>query len=130
MEEKKAEVTAKWRKAEAQMRVFTINDLTAYNRKLRYPIVSEKLETFLADLLILYRELFDMIADKNGDEMKAEQEKCIQQEGEIKCFLSQLEERYYKLETKEASSDEASFSAVDKRVAALEQTMKEQLQDS
>ena len=47
MEEKKAEVTAKWRKAEAQMRVFTINDLTAYNRKLRYPIVSENLKLFL-----------------------------------------------------------------------------------
>ena len=130
MDERKAEINVQWRKAKAQMRVFTINDLTAHNRKVRYPTVSEKIETLLANLLIFYQELFDMIVDKNGDEMKAEQEKCTQQEGEIKGFLSKLEERYYELETEEASTDEASVSAVDKRVAALKQAMKEQLQDS
>ena len=110
-----------------------------------------------------------MIADKNGDEMKAEQENCIRQEGEIKEYLSKLEERYYKLKVeetraakqrmleqiaadkaarqaekegrkeeeekqakqeKEASTRETFVSAVDKRMAALEQAIKEQLEDS
>ena len=71
MEKKKEEIAVKWREVTTQMRVFTINDLTVRNRKVRYPAVSEKIETFLANLLILYQELFDMIADKNGDEMKA-----------------------------------------------------------
>ena len=75
MEEKKAEVAAKWREAKIQMRVFTINDLKARNRKARYPIVSKEIKTLLVNLLNLYEELFDMIVDKNGDEMKAEQEK-------------------------------------------------------
>ena len=57
MEEKKAEITAKWREVKIQMRVFTVNDLKARNYKVRYPIVSEKVETFLANLLILYQEL-------------------------------------------------------------------------
>ena len=130
MEEKKAEITAKWREVTIQMRVFTINQLKATNRKARYPIVSEKIETLLANLLNLYEELFDMIVDKDGDEMKAEQEKCTQQEGEIKDFLSNLEDRYYELEAEEASTDEASVPAADKSVASLKQAMKEQLEDS
>ena len=90
MEEKKAEITAKWREVNVQMRVFTVNQLKATNRKAHYQIVSEKIETLLANLLNLYEELFGMIVDKDGDEMKAEQEKCTQQEGEIKDFLSNL----------------------------------------
>ena len=69
------------------MRVFTVKDLKAYNRKVRYPVVSEEVRTLLVNLLILYEELFDMIVDKDGDEMKAEQEKCTRQEGEIKDYL-------------------------------------------
>ena len=57
------------------MRMFNINKLKVTNCKARYPIISEKIETLLANMLILYQELFDMI----GDEMKAEQEKCTQQ---------------------------------------------------
>ena len=112
------------------MRVFTVNHLKATNRKAPYPIVSEKIETLLANLLNLYEELFDMIVDKDGDEMKAEQEKCTQQEGEIKDFLSNLEDCYYELEVEEAGTGEASISAADKSVASLEQAMKEQLEDS
>ena len=130
MEKKKEEIAVKWREVTTQMRVFTINDLTVRNRKVRYPTVSEKIETFLANLLILYQELFDMIADKNGDEMKAEQEKCTQQEGEIKHFLSKLEERFYDLEEEEASKDKASVPVAAKSVAGFEQVMKEQLEDS
>merc|ERR1712115_39407 len=75
---------------------------------------------------ILYQELFDMIRD----EMKAKQEKCTQQEGEIKDFMSSLEDHYYELEVEEASTGEASVPAADKSVAGLEQAMKEQLEDS
>ena len=127
MEEKKAEITAKWREVKIQMRVFTVNDLKATNRKARYPIVSEKIETLLVNLLNLYDELFDMIVDKDGDEMKAEQERCTQQEGKIQDFLSNLEDCYYELEAEEASTGEASVSAADKSVAGVEQAMKEQL---
>ena len=68
MEEKKAEVTAKWREVTAQMRVFPIDKLKATNRKARYPIVSEKVETFLVNLLDLYEDLFDMmIMDADRD---------------------------------------------------------------
>ena len=70
------------------MKVFTINNLTARNRKARYSTVSEKIETILVNLVYLYEDLLDIIVDKNGDEMKAEQEKCTSQEGEIKHFLS------------------------------------------
>ena len=66
MEEKKAEVAAQWQKAKVQMRVFTSNDLTAHNRKVRYPIVSKQIETLLVNLLYLYEELFDTIVDKMG----------------------------------------------------------------
>merc|ERR1711867_142312 len=104
MEEKKAEITAKWREVTLQMRVFTINKLKATNRKARYPIVSEKIETLLANLLNLYEELFDMIGDKDGDEMKVEPEKCTQQEGEIQDFLSNLEDCYYELLASSASN--------------------------
>ena len=76
MEEKKAEITAKWRAVNAQMRVFPINKLKPTNYKVCYPVISEKIETLLADLIILYDELFDKIADKDGDEMKVEQERC------------------------------------------------------
>ena len=112
------------------MRVFTVNDLKATNRKARYPIVSEEIKTLLVNLLNLYEELFDMIVDKDGDEMKAEQEKCTQQEGEIKDFLSNLEDCYYELEAEEASTGEASVPAADKNVADFEQVMKEQPEDS
>ena len=78
----------------------------------------------------MYDELFDKIVDKNGDEIKAKQEKCKQQEDEIKDFLSSLEERYYELEAEEASTGEASAPAPDKSVADLEQVVKEQLEDS
>ena len=64
MEEKKAEIIAKWREVTTQMRVFLINHL---NRKARYPVVSEKIETSLVDLIILYNELFDKIVDKDGN---------------------------------------------------------------
>ena len=115
MEKKKAEVAAKWREVKTQMEVFTVNDLKATNRKTRYPTVSEKIETLLANLLILYEELFDM---KDGDKMK---ERCTQQKGEIKDFLSSLEDRYYELEAEEAIKDEASVPVADKSIAGLEQ---------
>ena len=107
------------------MRVFPINKL---NYKTRYPVVSDKIETLLANLLILYYKLFDKIVDE--DEMKTEQERCSQQEGNIRDFLSSLEEHYYKLEAEEASTSEALVSAADKSVAGFEQVMKEQLEDS
>ena len=107
MEEKKVKIAVKWQEATAQMRVFTVNNLKAHNRKVSYPTVSDKVETLLANLLIFYQELFDMIVDKSGDEMKVEQEKCIQQETEIKRFLSNLENRYYKLEVEEVSTSKA-----------------------
>ena len=117
MDEQKAQINIQWQKAKTQMKVFTINDLTARNRKARYSTVSEKIETILVNLVYSYKELFDIIVDKNGDEMKAEQERYTQQKGEIKDFLSKLEERYYDLE-EEASKDEVSVSDTDKRVAA------------
>ena len=70
------------------MRVFTVNKLTAINRKNRYPTVSERIETLLTRLIILYLELFDTITDKDGDKMKTEQDRLAQQESEIKEFLS------------------------------------------
>ena len=94
MEEKKAEITAKWREVIAQMRVFPINKLQTFNYKARYPVVSDKIETLLANLIVLYDELFDKIADKDGDEMKAEQERCTEQEDKIQDFLTSLEKRY------------------------------------
>ena len=130
MDKQKAEINILWREAKVQMKVFTINDLTLKNRKVHYQSVSKEVKTLLVKLLYLYEELFDMIVDKDGDEMKVEQQKCTQQKGEIKDYLSKLEERYYELEAEEASTGEASVSAVDKRVAALEQAMKEQLEDS
>ena len=130
MEEKKAEITAKWQEANAQMRVFSINKLKIFNYKTRYPVVSEKIETSLVNLTILYDELFDKIVDKDGDEMEAEQERRTQQEDKINDFLSKLEERYYELEAEEASKDQASVPVADKNVAGLEQAMKEQLEDS
>ena len=98
MDERKTETNIQWRQAKIQMRVFTVNDLTAYNRKVCYPTFSEKLETLLVNLLYLHEELFDTIVDKDGDEMKAKQKKCKQQEIEIKNFLLNLEKRYYELE--------------------------------
>ena len=130
MEEKKAEVVARWREVKNTMRVFTVNDLKPTNRKACYPAVSQKIETLLVNLLDSYDELFDMMADKDGDEMKAEQQKCIQQESEIKNFLSSFEDCYYELEAEEASIGEASVPAVDKNVAGLEQVMKEQPENS
>ena len=112
------------------MRVFTVNDLKPTNRKARYPAVSQKIETLLVNLLDSYDKLFDMMADKDGDVMKAEQQKCIQQESEIKNFLSSFEDRYYELEAEEASIGEASVPVVDKNVAGLEQVMKEQPENS
>ena len=53
MEEKKAKITAKWGEVKIQMRVFTINDLKATNRKAHYPIVSEEIKTLLVNLLNL-----------------------------------------------------------------------------
>ena len=115
MEEKKAEVAAQWRKVKTQMRVFTINDLKTFNRKDQYPVISEKIETLLANLLILYDQLFDM---KAGDKIK---ERYTQQKGEIKGFLTKLEERYYDLEEEEASKDKAFVPAAVKSVAGFEQ---------
>ena len=129
MDERKVEINIQWREVKAHMKAFTVKDLKAYNRKVRYPVVSKEVGTLLVNLLILHEELFDTIVDKDGDEMKAEQEQCIPQEGEIKEFLSNLEDRYYDLE-EEASTDEASAPATDKSVASLEQAMKEQLEDS
>ena len=125
IEEKKEEIAAKWRETNAQMRVFPINKL---NYKTRYPAVSDKIETLLANLLILYYELFDKIVDE--DEMKAEQQRCTHQEDEIKKFLIKLEEHYYELEAEEASKDKASVPVVVKSIASFEQVMKEQLEDS
>ena len=131
MEEKKAKITAKCREANAQMRVFPINNLKTTNYKVRYPVISEKIETLLANLIILYDELFDKIADKDGDEMKAEQERCRQQEDEIKDFLSNLEDCYYELEAEEASKGEASVSAADKtKLELLYEAIKKQLKNS
>ena len=126
MEEKKTEIAAKWREVKIQMRVFTVNHLKPTNRKARYPIVSEEIKTLLVNLLNLYEELFDMILDKNGDEMKVEQEKCTQQEGEIQDFLSNLEDRYYELEAEEASTSNISVPSM----ASLEEAIKEQPEDS
>ena len=112
------------------MRLFTVKDLKAYNRKVRYPIVSEEIKTLLGKLLYLYEELFDTIVDKDRDEMKAEQKKCKQQEIEIKNFLLNLEKRYYELEAEEAIKDESSIPVTDKSVVGFEQAMKEQLEDS
>ena len=108
------------------MRVFPIKKLKVINYKARYQVVSDKIETLLANLLILYHELFDNIVDKDGDEMKAEQEKCAQQEGEIQDFLSNLEDRYYKLEAEEASTSDISVPSM----ASLEEAIKEQPEDS
>ena len=121
MEKKKAEVAAKWREVKTQMEVFTINDLTARNRKIHYPTVSKKIETLLANLLILYDELFDM---KDGDKMK---EKYIQQKNEVKDFLSKLEECFYCLEEEEASKDKVSVPVAVKSIEGFEQVTKEQL---
>merc|ERR1712082_200052 len=112
------------------MKVFTINDITLKNRKVHYQSVSKEVKTLLVKLLYLYEELFDMIVDKDRDEMKVEQQKCTQQKDEIKNYLSKLEERYYELEAEEASTGEASVSAMDKHVVVLEQAMKEQLEES
>ena len=114
VEEKKEEIAAKWREVTTQMRVFPINNLKTFNREARYPVVSEKIETLLASLLILYYKLFDKIVDKDGDEMKSEQERCTQQEGNIRDFLSSLEDRYYELEAEEVSTSKASVPAADK----------------
>ena len=92
IEEKKEEIAVKWREVNAQMRVFSIDRLTGINYKAHYPVVSDKIETLLANLLILYHELFDKIVDKNGNEMKAEHDRCTQQENKIKDFLSSLED--------------------------------------
>ena len=130
MEEKKAEVTAKWREVSAQMRVFTVNELTVINRKNRYPTVSERIETLLTRLIILYSELFDTITDKDGDEMKTEQDRFAQQESEIKEFLSSLEQCYYELEAEEDTASGGSVSGTDRNPTGLEQVMKAQLEDS
>ena len=58
-----ADINILWREVKAQMRVFTIKDLKATNRKARYPIVSEEIRTLLVILLILHEELFDTIVD-------------------------------------------------------------------
>ena len=100
MEEKKAEITAKWREVSIQMRVFSFNKI---NYKTRYPIVFEKVETLFASLLILYEELFDMITDKDGDNIKTKQKKCTQQEAKILDFLSSLEKHYFELEAEGAT---------------------------
>ena len=115
MDEKKGEAAVKWREIKTQMQVFTIDNLTIRNRKARYPIISEKIKTLLANLLFLHDQLFDM---KVGDKIK---ERYIQQKGEIKSFLTRLEERYYDLEEEEASKDKASVPAVVKSVAGFEQ---------
>ena len=113
------------------MRVFTVNDLKATNCKARYPTVSEKIETLLVNLLNLYDELFDMIVDKDGAEMKAEQDRCTQQESEIKDFLSSLEDRYYELEAEEVSTYKASVPDAHKtKPDLLCKTIREQLEDS
>ena len=57
MEEKKAEVTAKWREVKNTMRVFTVNHLNTTNHKARYPVVSKQIETLLVNLLNLYDKL-------------------------------------------------------------------------
>ena len=105
--------------------MFTVNHLKPTNHKDRYPIISEKIETLLESLLNLYEELFDLIVDKDGVEMKAEQERCTQQEREIQDFMSNLEDRYYELEAEEASTSNVSVPSV----AGLEQAMEEQLED-
>ena len=131
MDEHKAEINIQWREAKVQMKVFTINDLTPKNCKVHYQSVSKEVKTLLVKLLYLYEELFDMIVDKDGDEMKAEQEKCKQQEDEIKDFLSNLEDCYYELEAEEASTSKASVPAADKtKLELLCKIIKEQFVDS
>ena len=105
--------------------MFTVNHLKATNRKARYPTISEKIETLLESLLNLHEELFDLIEDKDEIEMKAEQERCAQQEREIQDFLSDLEDHYYKLEAEEASSSNVSVHSM----AELKQAMEEQLEN-
>ena len=78
----------------------------------------------------MYDELFDKIADKDRDEMKADQERCTEQEDKIQDFLTILEKRYYELEAEEADIGGAPVSAPDKSMADLEQVMEEQLEDS
>ena len=63
MEEKKEEIATKWREVTAQMRAFPIKKLKVNNYKARYQVVSDKIETLLTNLLILYYELFDKIVD-------------------------------------------------------------------
>ena len=130
MEGKKEEINGKWREVSIQMRVFTVNHLKLINRKARYPTVSEKVETLLHNLLTLYEQLYDLIADKEGEEINAAQEECTQREGEIQDFLSNLEERYYELEVEAAGAGDAPVPAADNSVTGLEQAMKEQLEDS
>ena len=125
MEEKRAEIAAEWRKAKIQMRMFPVNRLKATNRKDHYPDIFEKIETLLESLLNLHEELFDLIEDKDETEMKAEEERCAQQEREIQDFLSDLEDHYYKLEAEEASSSNVSVRSV----AELKQAMEEQLEN-
>ena len=71
-----------------------------------------------------------MITDKDGDEMKTEQDRLAQQESEIKEFLSSLEQRYYELEAEEDTASEASVSGTDRNPTGLKQVMKAQLKDS
>ena len=130
MEAKRQEVKAKWREVSVQMRVFTVNHLKVINRKARYPIVSQKVETLLHNLLTLYEELFDMIADKDGEDMKVAQDECEQREGDIQVYLSNLEDRYYELEAEAAGAENALVATADNSVAGVEQAMKEQLEDS
>ena len=73
----------------------------------------------------MHEELFDLIKDKDETEMKAEEERCAQQERAIQDFLSNLEDHYYKLEVEEASSSNVSVHSV----AGLKQAMEEQLED-
>ena len=122
MEEKRAEIAAEWQKAKIQMRMFPVKWLKATNYKHCYLDVFEKIETLLESLLNLHEELFDLIEDKDGTEMKAEQERCTQQEREIQDFLSDLEDHYYELEAEEASSSNVSVHSV----AGLKQAMEEQ----
>ena len=125
MEEKRAEIAAEWRKAKIQMKMFPVKRLKATNYKHRYLDVSEKIETLLENLLNLHEEFFDLIEDKDGTEMKAEDERCAQQEREIQDFLSDLEDHYYKLEAEEASSSNVSVRSV----AEFKQAMEEQLEN-
>ena len=58
MEEKKAEIVVKWQEVTAQMRVFSMDKLKTFNYKARYPVVSEKVENSLVNLLDLYEDIF------------------------------------------------------------------------